>query len=129
MQGFREWHQRSSAEYDAAINAHDTAKALSFFAENAIRVTPLGIQSGRAEIEKGLAMLFMNAKPRRHESTVAHVHVSGDEAWAAGSYSVTVSAPGNEALHIKGFWATVFARDGDAWKIQLESFNRTPAGS
>jgi uncharacterized protein (TIGR02246 family) len=111
--------------YDAAINAHDTAKALSLYTDDALRVTPQGFQSGRAEIEKWLATAMKN-DPRDFKVTFEQAHVlPGDKAWAAGTWSLTVTA-GNQELHPKGFWADVYERDGDVWKIRVDSFNVTP---
>ncbi len=98
---------------------------LLYYAGNATQITPAAIQSGRAEIEKSLAVL-MTLNPRESVAKVVDAHVSGNEAWADGTWSITLSVTGNDALHQTGFWAIVYDRDGDAWKIRLEIFNITP---
>jgi ketosteroid isomerase-like protein len=125
-QDFLKWLQSSMAEADAAVNRHDAAKVLSYYSDNAVRITPTTIQSGRAEIEKGIAA-YMKLNPRDSVTKIEQSHVSGDQAWAAGPWSLTLSVPGNDALRQKGFWAIVYDRDGDAWKVRLEIFNTTPA--
>ncbi len=124
-QDFLKWAEGSRAAYDQATNEHDAAKMLSFYAGNAVRITPTAIQSGRAEIEKGLAA-FVNHNPRQSTTKVEQAQVSGNSAWAAGPWSMTLSVPGNDALKSKGFWAVVYDRDGDRWKVRLEIFNTTP---
>ncbi|HUC64005.1 MAG TPA: nuclear transport factor 2 family protein [Stellaceae bacterium] len=125
-QAFLKWLQSPANGFGAALNAHDTAKLVSFYTDDAIRVTPFGIVSGRAEIEKGFAAAMKN-NPRDFKVTFAQAHViDGDTAWAAGSWSVTVSVPGNDELHNKGYWSDVYHRDGDVWKLRVDGFSLTP---
>jgi ketosteroid isomerase-like protein len=125
-QDFMKWLQSPANGYGAAIDAHDAAKLMLFYTDDAIRVAPWGIVSGRTEIEKGFAAEMKKNNPRDFKVTFDHVHVlPGDNAWAAGSWSLTIS-PGKQEQHVKGFWSDVYEHDGDVWKIRVESFNMTP---
>jgi hypothetical protein len=35
----------------------------------------------------------------------------------------------NGPVQARGYWSTIYVRDGDAWKIRMSIFNQTPPAS
>ena len=53
-------------------------------------------------------------------------HLLPTIAWAVGKWWYTFQRQ-NGLVFAKGYWSTIYARDGDAWKIRMSTFNQTPA--
>jgi hypothetical protein len=68
-----------------------------------VRVAPTGIQHGRAEIAKSLENGFKNDNSREFVAVVEQAHQYGDEGWAVGSFSLTISVPVTRPSRQKDF--------------------------
>jgi uncharacterized protein (TIGR02246 family) len=124
-QEFMKWLQSPANDYAGKMNAHDEAKVVALYTDDAVQVTPMGFVSGKAAIEKGLAMAIKN-NVRDFAVTFQEAHVvNPDTAWATGTWANTVS-PNGQDLHLKGYWACIYRLEGDVWKVRVDSFNTTP---
>jgi uncharacterized protein (TIGR02246 family) len=102
----------------------DAAGHAALFTEDAIRVTPQGLTSGRAAIERAAAEGFKvyTSDP----STLEQVKMIGNGVMLrAGTWSGTYNGP-NGPVHLKGYWSDTDVRDGNTWKIRQETYNVTP---
>jgi len=50
-------------------------------------------------------------------------HLLPTVAWAVGKWWYTFQRQ-NDLVFAKGYWSTIYARDGDAWKIRMSTFNQ-----
>jgi len=116
-QGVLDAWNKTSQQKDAAGHA-------ALFTEDAIRITPRGIISGRAAIESQAAEALKACTT--DPSTLERVLMIGNGVMLrAGSWSATCNSP-NGPLHLKGYWSDTDVRDGNTWKIRQETYNSTP---
>ena len=55
------------------------------------------------------------------------IGTAGDAVWANGEWSETIQDPNGGPIEVKGYWSSVHVREGDTWKIRLDTYNVTPA--
>lgn len=102
----------------------DAAGQAALFTEDATRVSPQGIISGRAAIESLTAESFKTYTP--DSSTLERVVMIGNGVMLrTGSWSGTYNSPSGP-LHMKGYWSDTDVRDGNTWKIRQLTYNSTP---
>ena len=53
------------------------------------------------------------------------IGTAGNELWATGEWSETGQGKNGEPLPIGGYWACIYVRDGDEWKIRMDAWNET----
>jgi uncharacterized protein (TIGR02246 family) len=117
---------------DEAVNNNDPAARAAPFTRDALMVTPDGPSIiGRKAIQKWFTDLYQWWHPKNHiESTdgiVVHlIGTAGNEVWATGEWSETGQGKKGEPIPIKGYWACIFVREGDDWKIRVSAGNTTP---
>ena len=46
----------------------------------------------------------------------------GNELWATGEFRETGQGKNSEPLPIKGYWACIYVREGDDWKIRVAAW-------
>jgi ketosteroid isomerase-like protein len=51
---------------------------------------------------------------------------TGNEAWWFGAWSATYQVHNGPPQQGKGYWSSVYIREGDTWKICLETYNVAP---
>jgi ketosteroid isomerase-like protein len=117
--------------FDEAINNHDAAALAAFYARDAIIVAPEGPIIGRQAIQKWYADVLQRLRPNNRAGKVdgnaAHlIGETGNEAWATGEWSETGQGKNSEPIPIKGYWFSIYVREGDDWKIRVSAFNTTP---
>jgi uncharacterized protein (TIGR02246 family) len=115
----------SAREYSERYNKNDAAALAALFTEDAVQVTPEGILYGREAIEKSYADTFQQWHPTNHIAKVDQVNAISEVAWKVGEWSCTVQTE-NGPLPIKGHYASIFVREGDAWKERVLSYNLVP---
>lgn len=108
----------------AAFNAKDAAKVASFYADAATVMPPNAPAiHGRQDIEaffKG----GIDGGITNFQLTPAESAAGGSQAFEAGSYSMTISAPnGAPALTDRGKYVMILRRTGGTWKIVYDIFN------
>jgi ketosteroid isomerase-like protein len=51
------------------------------------------------------------------------IGTAGDELWRTGQWSFTIQGKSGDPIKLKGYWSAINVRQGDAWKIQMQTFN------
>lgn len=100
------------------------AGLVALFSEDAILLTPDGPLVGHAAIEKrfeGLFKAIVSKEPSKLEKVVM---ISDALRLRTGSWSAVVQSP-NGSMPVKGYWSTTDERDGNSWKIRMETDNVT----
>jgi hypothetical protein len=46
--------------------------------------------------------------------------------WATGEFSQTIQAQNGAPIQLKGYWGAVNVREGDTWKIRMDTFKIAP---
>lgn len=104
--------------------ARDAAAHAALFTEDAVRITPQGLISGRAAIERTMGAADKDYTP--DPSKLEQVKLIGNGVMLrAGTWSGTYKGP-NGPVHLKGYWSDTDVRDGNGWKIRQETYNVTP---
>jgi ketosteroid isomerase-like protein len=117
---------------DEAVDNNDPAARAAPFTRDSVFVTPDGGPIiGRQAIQKWFTDLYQWWHPKNHientDGIVVHlIGTAGNELWATGEWSETGQGKNGEPLPIKGYWACIFVREGDDWKIRVEAGNATP---
>jgi uncharacterized protein (TIGR02246 family) len=109
--------------HNKASQAKDAAGVAALYSEDATDITPDGPIFGRAAIQKKYAEDFKSftAEPAKLDRVI----MIGDTArLRIGSWSGVYQSP-NGPMHVKGYWTTTDVRDGDTWKIRMETENLT----
>jgi uncharacterized protein (TIGR02246 family) len=109
-------------KYIEALNKLDAAAMAELYTEDGIVVTTDGWFSGRQNIEKWYAYMFQRWHPTDTLRQDDQVNAIGSEAWAVGRWWSTIQSQEGPVL-ARGYWSTIFAREGDAWKIRTSTFN------
>ena len=117
--------------YDEGENNNDAAIA-ALFTNDAVFVTDRGPVNGRQAIEKWYTDLFKGWHPKSHitkfDGNAPHLGgTAGNELWATGEWSDTGQGNTGDAIQIKGYWAAIYNREGDDWKLRMLAYNLTPA--
>ena len=107
-----------------AVLAKDAVAAAALFTDDAIVLGPGGPIVGRAAIEKAIADNFKVSTP--NPSTLDQVIMVGDAVrLKTGSWSGTLQTPSGPVPR-KGYWSSTDVRDGNTWKIRMETVTVTP---
>ena len=118
--------------YDEGENNNDPAAIAALFTEDAVMVTRGGPVNGRQAIEKWYTDRFQGWHSKNHimkfDGNAAHlIGTTGNELWATGEWSDTGQGSTGDPRTIKGYWAAIYNREGDVWKIRMQMWNITPA--
>ena len=118
-------------KYEEAINNGDAAAAAASFAEDGVLVNDTGPVYGQKAIEKYYAGVFQNVHFSNYIITVDQsfpqiIGKAGDEAWSTGSWSSTVRGQNLGPVEQKGYWSVIDAREGDARKMRMLTWNMAP---
>jgi len=109
--------------FNKASQAKDAAGLAALYSEDVTFVTPDGPIYGRAAVQKQYADDFKNFT--LEPAKLDRVTMIGDTVRLRnGSWSGVFQGP-NGPVHVKGYWATTDLRDGDTWKIRMETGNMT----
>ena len=109
--------------HNKAMQAKDAAGVAALYAEDVIFITPDGPLLGRAAVEKAAAALLKVLTP--DPAKLDQVVMIGDAVrLRTGTWSGVIQSP-NGPLHVKGNWTTTDVRDGNTWKIRMETDNTT----
>jgi uncharacterized protein (TIGR02246 family) len=109
-------------EFTAAFNAKDAKKIASFYADDAVLMSPdEPMVKGRGNIEvhyeEEFRVAFSNVQIKPMESVI-----SGTRAFEAGTSSAT--RPGDASARTEnGKYIVIYKRVGNAWKIAYDIYN------
>jgi uncharacterized protein (TIGR02246 family) len=113
-------------KYDQACNNSDAIALAALFTEDAVLVTPEGLFAGRQAIEKLYAEFFERWHPINYIGQADQLNAIDKGAWAVGKWWCTIQTQ-NGPVFVRGYWSSIYAREGDAWKIRMSTFNQTLA--
>ena len=128
----REQFLALAKKFDDAWNNNDAAALAALFTEDAVLVTDTGPIYGREAIEKYYADLFQQVHFSNHLGTVDQysphiIGTAGNEIWATGEWSPTVQGQNFGPVEQRAIGQMILVREGDAWKIRMQTWNITPA--
>jgi uncharacterized protein (TIGR02246 family) len=105
-----------------AVNRHDAYAVAAAFWEDGIEITPQGIFSGRATIERHLTEDFKATDIKDFTETWDEVHISGDHGWYIAHWTATgIVPPSRERRSGKGYITGVLERRNGEWKVRLHT--------
>jgi len=105
-----------------AVNRHDAYAVAAVFWDDGIEVTPLGVFSGRAEIEQRLAEQYKATDVRDFAETIDEIHISGDHGWFVAHWSANnITQPSGERRPIKGYITCVLEKRNGEWKARVHT--------
>jgi uncharacterized protein (TIGR02246 family) len=112
-------------------NNHDAAAIAALYTRDAVLVTDSGPIIGRQAIQKWNTDLYQWWHPKNHidkvDGNALHViGTAGNELWATGEWSEIGQGKNGEPISIKGYWAGIYVREGDDWKIRMGVWNASP---
>ena len=110
---------------------NDAAAVAALFTRDAVLVTIEGPIFGRQAIHKYYTDLYQWWHPKncitKLDENAAHlIGTAGNELWATGEWNETGQGKTGEPLPIQGYWACLYVREGDDWKIRVSAYNVTP---
>jgi ketosteroid isomerase-like protein len=119
-------------KYHEAYANNDAAALAACYTLDAIIVTPQGPVYGRDAIENWYADQLERLHPKNHidkvdPDSLRLVGAAGDAIWLNGELSETIHDPNGGPIEVKGYWSNILVREGDTWKIRLDTYNVTPA--
>lgn len=109
--------------FNKASQAKDAAGLAALYSEDATYITPDGPVFGRAAIQKLYEedLKSVTSEPAKLDRVI----MLGDTVRSrTGSWSGVFHSP-DGPVHVKGYWTTTDVREGDTWKIRLETYNMT----
>jgi uncharacterized protein (TIGR02246 family) len=115
--------------FETAFTAKDAAKLASFYAEDAVWLPPgYPVVVGRTNIQAAFNAMVAAGGTLKFSSIASEI--SGDQAFAAGTYTVTVSSGatgvgGSGPKVMAAKYLTVFRRIRGDWKITYDMQNAT----
>jgi ketosteroid isomerase-like protein len=114
---------------EAIINQDPTAIAAQY-TRDAVFVTPEGPIIGRQVIQKWYSEIYkwwhIKSRSSKVDGNAPHlIGTAGNELWATGEWSETGQGKNGEPIPIKGYWACIYVREADDWKIRTCAWNTT----
>jgi len=71
--------------------------------------------------------LHIKSRTSKADGNAFHlIGTGGNELWATGEFSETGLGKNGEPIPIKGYWADIYVREGDDWKIRVDTWNTSP---
>ncbi|MBI2832865.1 MAG: nuclear transport factor 2 family protein [Acidobacteria bacterium] len=120
-----------SSEFEAAVNAHDAARAASTYAQDAT-MFPAGQPAvhGRRAIREWYEQAFaqgLTSLALKPESS----RISGPLGYEAGAYTVTLKSPSGESTTVEGRYVVVLERQGGHWHViyDIDNTGTAPAAA
>jgi ketosteroid isomerase-like protein len=116
-------------KYHEAYTNFDAAAVAALYTWDAILVSPQGPVYGRDAIQNWYADNFAQWHPKNHVDTVDSLRLigaAGDAVWLNGEWTRTIQDPNGGPIEVKGYWSSIYVREGDTLKIGFDTFNVTP---
>src|SRR5215472_1041252 len=114
--------QTSDEQVGKMLAAADSYTVDAVFWDDGIEVTPLGVFSGRAEIERRLAEQYKATDVRDFAETIDEIHISGDHGWFVAHWSANnITQPSGERRPIKGYITCVLEKRNGEWKVRMHT--------
>jgi ketosteroid isomerase-like protein len=108
-------------------NNYDPAAIAALFTRDAVFVTTEGPITGRQAIQKWFTDLYQWWHPKNYitklDGPLHLIGTAGNELWATGESSETGQGKTGEPIPIKNYWACIYVREADDWKIRMCIWN------
>jgi ketosteroid isomerase-like protein len=119
-------------KYAEAVNNNDAAAVAALYTEDAVYVVDTGPIYGREAIQKHWAdafqkMHFSNLFNKRDKYFPHAIGTDGNVMWGNGEWGATVQGKDWGPVQVTGYWSNIYRREGDTWKILMDTSNVTPA--
>jgi uncharacterized protein (TIGR02246 family) len=113
--------------YVAALEAHDAPGFADLFVEDAVSLPPFGpLIRGRAAIEASMSAAFARVVFVSAAMHTTETRMMGDTAVELGTYRLITQVDGYPTI-LTGRYLTVWHRDGNGWKIAIDSSQPDPS--
>jgi uncharacterized protein (TIGR02246 family) len=115
-----------AVKFDEAFNNGDAAALAAFYTDDAIYTTTDGkTYNGRQAIQSKYALLdFQHDHCTNLLTKVERVIAIGDGVGSIGTWGCAFRWNG-DTKHVVGHYSTVLVRQGDTWKIQKSTFDKS----
>ncbi len=120
--------------YVAALEAHDAQAFADLFVDDAVSLPPNGpLIRGREAIAESLSSAFVRVKFIDASMHTTETRMMGDTVVELGTYHLVTQVDGYPTI-LNGRYLTVWRRDGNSWKIAVDTsqpdaaVSKTPAG-
>ena len=118
-------------KYNEAFDKNDANAVAAFFTDDGVLVTNEGPIYGREAIEKHFTDVFQNLHFSNHvDKADQHsphiVGTAGNEMWGNGEWNLTLQEKTGDPIPLKGYWAEIYVREGDSWKVRMQMWNIAP---
>ena len=109
---------------EEARNNNDPAAFAAQYTRDGVYIGSEGPIVGRQAIQKSFAEVWKRWHPKncmtKCDGNAYHlIGTAGNELWATGEWSETGQGKNGEPLLINGYWACIYVREGDGWKIRM----------
>lgn len=116
-------------KFDDAFMNGDAATLAALYTQDAVLVNDSGPVYGREAIHKTYEEVFKAVRFINHLGTLDQysphmIGTSGNELWETGEWTQTVKGQNFGPLDEKGYWTTILTREGDTWKVRVNTWNR-----
>ena len=114
-------------QFAAALAAGDVKKMLSFYADDAINVSPNEAPiRGREAIDADLQNMVASMKKTSQKvvTTREKAEISGDLGYVEGEYLNTGRRSNGEAVETRGTFLDIWKRINGQWKIVYSTYNQ-----
>ena len=110
----------------AEVNRHDAHALAARYWDDATDLSPQGVVTGRAEIERRFAEEFAASDPRDFVENFDQQNFSGNQGWLVGHWSDTRLASDGSRRPASGYVAVVLERRSGEWKVRLHVITQAP---
>lgn len=113
------------ARHAIALASQNVDEALTLYTDDAV-VRPANMEpvSGKAELRAFFTQWFAAMRMKDGKYTTVELDVHGDTAYQWGTYTFTVTPPGQDDVHDRGSFAIVWKRQPDgSWRYHRGIFN------
>lgn len=119
----KEQAPKMRADYIDAYNKKDIAALSALYASDAVMVNMTGVHTVDAKFIEG----FFKDGPRKLDTTFEQVAPLGpDTAIGIGTFQITGQNLKGEPVDIKARWTATYVRDGDKWKLRMQTMTPLP---
>jgi uncharacterized protein (TIGR02246 family) len=121
--------EANTRQFIEAFNKGDAAAVANMYTMDAHLLPPNSeIIEGRAEIQK-FWQGAMSAGLKLVSLDIADLQVSGNTAIEVGRYTSTMPGAGGATTTDKGKYVVVWKRQGQSWKLAIDTFNTSLPGT
>ncbi len=113
--------------YVAALIARDSHAFADLFVDDAVSLPPFGpLIRGRAAIEASISDAFARVRFMDGSMHTTETRLMGDTTVELGTYRLATQVDGYPTI-LSGRYLTVWRREGDRWKIAIDSSQPDPS--